>query len=255
MIGLPLIMLAVFLVLERHARKAERNPGRRRHHHDRGDDVSADQQTKREQAQLAEQQSQARNARNARLAVVGTLALVAAAVVGLVLAQGGGNDPSSIAAGGLQTGPPPWPSQPVGLSERVEPLAFPPVGDESHHAHALLTIYRNGEQVPVPADIGVGSDNSHTSLHTHTSDGVVHMEADDPYPFRLSHVFQVWGVAFGPDRLGGDIASGINDVHIYVNGEHVDDDVVLKDGDNVVVAYGRAGSFPTEPPADALDNA
>ena len=213
--------------------------------------MSEDEQTNHEPARLAAQQAQARNA---RLAVVGTLVVVVLAVVGLVLVQRGTDEPA--AEGGLLTGPPPWPPQLVGLRERVEPLAFPAVGDESYHAHALLTVYRNGEQVQVPADIGVGSDNSATSLHTHTNDGVIHMEADDPYPYRLSHVFQVWGVAFDRGRLGGDIASGSNDVHIYVNGQHVDDDnVELKDGDNVVVAYGRAGSFPLEPPADALDNA
>ena len=42
---------------------------------------------------------------------------------------------------------------------------------------------------------------------------------------------------------------------MYVNGEAVADPAGYKieDGDNVVVAYGTAGSFPTEPPADALE--
>ncbi|MCW2680854.1 MAG: hypothetical protein JWM62_2255 [Frankiales bacterium] len=214
--------------------------------------MSSRQISKREQARLAEQQAAARNARNARLAVVGTLALVVLAVIGLVLAQQGGGQ---TAAAGPLTGAPPWPAQPAGLTERVEALGFPPVGDESYHAHVLLTVYRNGQQVPVPADMGYDERGSHASLHTHTPDGVIHMEADDPYPYRLSHVFRVWGVDFALNRLGGDVARGPDQVHIYVNGQHTDSDVVLEDGDNVVVAYGRAGSFPTEPDTGALATA
>ena len=135
-------------------------------------------------------------------------------------------------------------------------LNFPPVGDESYHAHALLTVYRNGEQVPVPADLGFNQSGAHGSLHTHTPDGVIHMEADDPYPYELAHVMAVWGVAFDRNRLGGDVAAGDKAVHVYVNGKPAPDGpVVLKDKDNVVVAYGTADSFPNLPPADALAGA
>jgi hypothetical protein len=218
---------------------------------------STRQASRREQAREAARQAEARNAGNARLAIVAALAVVAAAIVGLVVAQGRGTDsPTGTAnAGGLLTGPPPWPAQPEGLAERVAALRFPPVGDESYHAHALLAVYRDGQQVPVPADLGYDETGAHSSLHTHTPDGVIHMEADDPYPYRLSHVMTTWGVAFDADRLGGDTAAGEKKVHVYVNGEPAAPDVELKDGDNVVVAYGTAGSFPTEPPADALENA
>jgi hypothetical protein len=42
---------------------------------------------------------------------------------------------------------------------------------------------------------------------------------------------------------------------VYINGKPATRDTELVDGDNVVVAYGVVGSFPTEPPTDALDNA
>jgi hypothetical protein len=116
-------------------------------------------------------------------------------------------------------------------------------------------VFPDGEQVPVPADLGYDERGAHSSLHTHTPDGVIHMEADDPYPYQLAHVMTTWGVAFDSNRLGGDTASGDKKVHIYVNGQPATPEVVLKDGDNVVVAYGAEGSFPIEPPTDALDNA
>lgn len=215
-------------------------------------------QTRREQARLAAEQAKAARARRARLAVAGILALAAAAAVALAVSQGGDNAPGAAPAassGGLQTGPPPWPAQKAGLAERVAGLGFPPVGDESYHAHALLTVYRDGEQVPVPADLGYDERGAHSSLHTHTPDGVVHMEADDPYPYTLAHVMTTWGVTFGPDRLGGDTANGAKQVHVYVNGEPASPDAELSDGDNVVVAYGVDGSFPTRPDDGALDGA
>jgi hypothetical protein len=214
-------------------------------------------QTRREQARLAVEQAKTAQARRARVAVAGALALVAAAVVALAVSQGPDEEPSAAAAssGGLQTGPPPWPAQKAGLAERVEGLGFPPVGDESYHAHALLTVYRDGEQIPVPADLGYDERGAHSSLHTHTPDGVIHMEADDPYPYTLAHVMTTWGVAFGPDRLGGDTASGTKQVHVYLNGQPASPDVELADGDDVVIAYGIPNSFPTLPPADALERA
>lgn len=94
-----------------------------------------------------------------------------------------------------------------------------------------------------------------SSLHTHTPDGVTHMQADDPYPYTRAHVMTTWGVAFDADRLGGDTANGPNKVYVYVNGEPAAPDVELADGDNVVVAYGEDGSFPVEPDDSALDAA
>lgn len=48
----------------------------------------------------------------------------------------------------------------------------------SFHIHAHLTIYVNGKKEPVPAGIGIPSDNTCIYwLHTHTSDGIIHIEA------------------------------------------------------------------------------
>lgn len=211
-------------------------------------------QSQREQARLAARREQAKRARNARLSAAGALVLVGAAVAGLVIAQ---TDSGRAAApsDGVLTGPPPWPAQKTGLEKRISSLGFPPVGDESYHAHALLSVFRNGEQVPVPADLGYDETGRHSSLHTHTPDGVIHMEADDPYPYTVAHVMTTWGVAFSSTRLGGDLNADGKQVHVYVNGKPATPVAELEDGDNVVVAYGTQGSFPTEPPTDALEGA
>jgi hypothetical protein len=48
----------------------------------------------------------------------------------------------------------------------------------SFHIHAHLTIYVNGKKEPVPAGIGIPTDGTCIYwLHTHTSDGIIHIEA------------------------------------------------------------------------------
>ena len=201
---------------------------------------------------------QRRSSRN-RWLLVGALA--AAAVLAVLLSSSGDDTPTPEAeteTAGIHTGAPPWPPVYDDLAERVEQLGFPPVGDESYHAHALLSVFVDGEQVEVPENIGIHPRGaSHSPLHTHTPDGVIHLEADDPYPFTLADIFTVWGVDFGEDRVGGLRPSGTKVLQVYVNGEVAADgpNVELKDGDNIVVGYGEPGSFPTEPPADALEGA
>lgn len=108
----------------------------------------------------------------------------------------------------------PWEPQTAGLRERVEEAGFPPVGDESFHVHALLSVYVEGEQVRVPANIGIDPQSGfHSPLHTHTPDGVIHFEADDPSPFTVQQVFSMWGVDFGRDRLGAYTPEGENQIH------------------------------------------
>ena len=151
----------------------------------------------------------------------------------------------------MLTSPPPWEPQSTGLAERLAPFDLPPVGDESCQAHALLTPYRKGDPVTVPANIRFDDRGAHSSLHTHSPDDVIHMEADDPYPYELAQVFADRGVALDHDRLGGDVARGDKNVHVYVNGKPA-----LEDADNiVVVAYGTADSFHKLPPNGALEGA
>ena len=216
------------------------------------------QAAERAKARADAEKALARRQRQVRIAVVVALAAVGAAFIALTtVLDSDPKDAASPGTEGLLTGPPPWPSQADGLAARIAPLNFPPPGDESYHAHVLLSVFRDGQQVAVPENLGFDTRGTHSSLHTHTPDGVIHMEADDPYPYKLSDLFTTWGVAFGSDRLGGDVNAGDKKVHVYVNGKPAPAGpaVEMKDGDNIVVAYGAAGSFPKQPPADALERA
>jgi hypothetical protein len=81
--------------------------------------------------------------------------------------------------------------------------------------------YVNGKQVSVPAGIGIASDNTcFYWLHTHTSDGVIHIEAPSGRSFTLGNFLDIWGDRFTqlgyPSQL--DQSAGWQ---VYVDGKRI----------------------------------
>src|SRR5947209_56699 len=65
-------------------------------------------------------------------------------------------------------------------------LAYPPINgvacdsaeQNNYHIHVHLTIYIQGKRALIPQGIGIAGDHScFYWMHTHTSDGIVHIEA------------------------------------------------------------------------------
>lgn len=222
------------------------------------------QSARRPQPERREAPAPRRPGRRRLYAAVVVVVVAAGGIAVFAAAQSDSGDDAATATttpspdtGSLLRTKAPWSPQSDKLRERVEAAGFPPVGDESYHVHALLSVFVDGKQVAVPTNIGIDQASGfHSPLHTHTPDGVIHFEADDPSPFTLQQVFAMWGVDFSADRLGAYTPEAGKQIFVYVNGEPVIDPAgyEIKNGDNVVVAYGADGSFPTEPPADALEN-
>lgn len=154
----------------------------------------------------------------------------------------------------LQETEAPWQPLANGLAERVSALNLPPVGSESFHQHSLLQVVVNGKSVVIPKNIGLGSIES--PLHTHDERGVIHMEAAREHPFTLGQFFEVWGVKFTKDQLGGYKNNGERTVQVFVNGKSVNDPVKyqLKEKDKIVVGYGISGEVPTDIKAEFPSN-
>lgn len=184
---------------------------------------------------------------------------IAAAMVFVLTGARDKEQPTSTVNGvdaeGFQNDPPPWPPEYDRLAERLAGVSFPPVGDESHHVHALLSVFVNGSAVTVPANVGLGPAIGELALHTHTPDGVVHIEADEPFPFTLGQFFDVWGVKLTDSQIGPFKNRGDDQVRAFVNGNPLPDPRMheIADGDNIVVGFGKAGSFPSRPDAAALE--
>jgi hypothetical protein len=170
-----------------------------------------------------------RDARRRRLLVAITGVVAAAVVGGAVLAQvltsgdssTGSGDLASMSGQGAESGPP-WPA-PTDVAARTEAAGLPlgPMGTAEHY-HAHLDVLVDGQSVPVPANIGVEPSGQMSALHTHTPDGIVHIEAGvKGQTFTLGQLFTEWNVALGPDRIGGLTTGGTGGktLAVYVNGE------------------------------------
>src|SRR5579885_1829234 len=79
------------------------------------------------------------------------------------------------------------------------------------HIHTHVTIYINGQRTNVPANVGIASDNSCLYwLHTHATDGVIHIEAPTGRSFTLGTFLDIWGKHFQQLSYPGELgqASG-----------------------------------------------
>ena len=207
----------------------------------------------REEREARERQERAAEARRARLTRIGVGAavVVVAAIIAIVALSGGGDSKGGKNAGpgGLQNTPGPWDAGSDGVEARAAKLGLPDPSDTVYHVHAQLTIYTDGKKQTVPANIGIDQAGQFlTSLHTHATDGVVHMEAVQPYPFTLGQFFAVWNVPFTKTQLGSyHVGNGLV-LQTWVNGKQVKDgpSYRMKRHDRIVIGFGKPGSFPTK---------
>lgn len=125
------------------------------------------------------------------------------------------------------------------------------------HYHAHLDVIVDGKAVTVPAYIGIDNvKQTITALHTHQTDGIIHIESAQDDKFTLAQVFTEWGQSLttsqvGPVALGSDKA-----VHLFVNGKDAGTDasqVVLHSHDEVVVWVGAKTETPQVPASFAWD--
>lgn len=89
------------------------------------------------------------------------------------------------------------------------------------HIHAHLAVYVNGSARGIPAGIGIVSGGScFYWLHSHSEDGVIHIESPVQRTFTLGDYFDIWGQPLGPQQVGP--AQGT--VIAYVDGKRVTGD-------------------------------
>ena len=102
------------------------------------------------------------------------------------------------------------------------------------HIHAHLAIFASGQQRTVP--LGIGIPNAQTTdtasgpfvvsgtcfywLHSHATDGVIHVESPVQRTYTLGSWFDIWGEPLSASRVAGDTGTVI----AYVNGQRYQGD-------------------------------
>jgi hypothetical protein len=154
------------------------------------------------------------------------------------------------------TSAPPWGLPPAPLGGVYANGLIPILGGLAEHLHAHLDVYVNGSPVTVPYGIGIvdpqvgGPEGAfsavgiYSPLHTHTADGILHVEASlPPFTHTLGQFFDVWQVRLDNGCLGAS-CSGLR---AWVNGVPWSGDarsIPLAGGAEIVVATGPAYPSP-----------
>ncbi len=140
-------------------------------------------------------------------------------------------------------------------TEQIVNSAYPPVDgiycdaleQTAYHIHAHLTIYINGQQVAIPQAIGIASDQScFYWLHTHTSDGVIHIEFPKQGNPTLGNFLDIWEQSFNSLGFQNELASSTGWT-VYVDGKKVTDNfnqLVLQPHQVITIAYNSPNITP-----------
>jgi hypothetical protein len=173
-------------------------------------------------------------------------AAVLAAVIaigGVAVAVSSGGSDSSSGSGTGSTGPELAAANANVTGQPVDGIEC--LGSEQlkFHDHAHLAIFVNGAQRTVPAFIGIAPDGSCLYwLHSHTPDGIIHMESPISRGFTLGNYFDIWGQPLSATQVGP--AKGT--VTAFVDGKKVTGDprdIRLGEHVNVQLDVGKVVPF------------
>jgi hypothetical protein len=153
----------------------------------------------------------------------------------------------------LQTGPPPWLPETATLRARLAAIGLPALEQEGTlvHTHEHLDIIVNGQRLEVPANVGINQTELYIApIHTHDTTGILHVESDDVRSFTLGQFFDVWGVRFTAECLGGYCVDDRHLLRVFVNGLDLPGDprsIELEAHQEIAVVYGEKGAYVAVP--------
>jgi hypothetical protein len=156
--------------------------------------------------------------------------------------------------GALKSGPPWSANNGASLQLRLRAIGLEPLREEGQvvHTHQHLDLFVDGEQVTVPAQIGIDSGGGFISdLHTHDASGIVHIESPTQRDFTLGEFFAIWGLPLSADCIGSLCEKGSKQLHAWVDGDEVTADparIVLAEHQVIVIAYGTKAQQPDPVP-------
>jgi hypothetical protein len=87
------------------------------------------------------------------------------------------------------------------------------------HIHQHLAIFDHGKAITIPQYVGIpqGAQCIYW-LHTHTPDGIIHVEAPFDRSFTLGDFFAVWGQPLDAKHVASAVAKRGNQLRVWVNG-------------------------------------
>ena len=191
--------------------------------------MTSERQRRIAQRLAAERRRQARRRRLSWLAAAVILVVLASAVTVAALHRPdqatGDLGPEGMP---LQAGTPLASIAGAASGETVDSIRCEASEQVTYHIHAHLAVFVNGAARSIPYGIGVvtpavtqttqgpfaQATRCYYWLHTHASDGIIHVESPTQRQYTLGDVFAIWGQPLGKKQVGP--ATGT--VTAYLNG-------------------------------------
>lgn len=115
------------------------------------------------------------------------------------------------------------------------------VSENGIHSHSTLSIEINGKKINIPSNVGISA-ISHSPMHTHEGNGVIHMEYGGVVREKdldLSKFFNIWGEDFNSTSFMGNPVGKKGELKMTVNGkDNLEfEKYSMKDGDVIDITY------------------
>jgi hypothetical protein len=117
------------------------------------------------------------------------------------------------------------------------------------HIHQHLAIFDHGKPVAIPQYIGIPSASRCIYwLHTHTPDGIIHVEAPSDRSFTLGDFFAVWQQPLDKHRAASARPEKKESMRVWLNGQRYAGDpakIPLTAHADIVIQVGPPFMKPT----------
>lgn len=149
---------------------------------------------------------------------------------------------------GTPTRPLPRQQQPVAAGQPINGISCDAMEGQRLHTHQHLVILDRGKEVPIPPNVGQPVTRRCLYwVHTHTPDGIIHIEAPLNRTFTLGDFFSVWGQPLTRTAAASAHVAKGKRLKIWVNDKPYNGDpraIVLAPHTDIVIEAGPPFSKP-----------
>ena len=119
-----------------------------------------------------------------------------------------------------KTVPPAVSHAPTPQGDPVAGISCDAIEGARMHTHQHLVLIDRGKEVSIPADVGQRPGrNCLYWVHTHTADGIIHIESPQPRTFTLADFFTIWGQPLSRSEAASMKAAKGSALRVWVNGK------------------------------------
>lgn len=119
------------------------------------------------------------------------------------------------------------------------------------HIHANLQMYDRGRKKIVPSNIGIPIGMGCLYwVHTHSTNGMIHIESPVNQVFTIGHFFDIWAVNLSRTQADGMTAARGKNLRFLVNGHVWTKDpklIPLRNHETIVIESGPPFAVPQKP--------